>query len=180
MTDDTAECGYCEKPARNPVCIGGWLGHRKCWEAVERDYAEQGGVDDYYDDAEPTDSDTPTEAPEGDGTLRTHTTDQSAAGVSDLLANDPFAAFAPSDPLALLLVAHQRMNITECRCGWSVLGASHAVHVAEVIRANVVPPERAILLDLLTALHYDVKTVRQCMEIAYAAERRLAELDGAP
>lgn len=31
---------------------------------------------------------------------------------------------------AAVLVAHQRHNASSCLCGWSVLGASHAEHVA--------------------------------------------------
>jgi hypothetical protein len=33
------------------------------------------------------------------------------------------------------LVAHQRRDAASCLCGWSVLGESWAVHVAEVLDA---------------------------------------------
>lgn len=36
---------------------------------------------------------------------------------------------------AAVLVAHQRLNMSECLCGWSELGKSHAEHVAEVLDA---------------------------------------------
>ena len=34
---------------------------------------------------------------------------------------------------AAVLVAHQRVNMTACLCGWADLGRSHAVHVARVL-----------------------------------------------
>lgn len=34
-----------------------------------------------------------------------------------------------------VLVAHQRRDAGSCLCGWSELGASHAQHVAGVLRA---------------------------------------------
>lgn len=49
--------------------------------------------------------------------------------------SDPFECFAPDDPLARLLVAHQRTDTSGCHCGWAALGESHAEHVAGVIRA---------------------------------------------
>jgi len=35
------------------------------------------------------------------------------------------------------LVYHQRRDIEGCACGWSVLGASHAEHVADVYELSV-------------------------------------------
>ena len=35
-----------------------------------------------------------------------------------------------------VLVAHQRIDITSCLCGWSQLGRSHARHVADVLHAS--------------------------------------------
>ena len=35
-----------------------------------------------------------------------------------------------------VLVAHQRRSEATCLCGWGVLGASHAEHVAAVLRAS--------------------------------------------
>ncbi len=35
--------------------------------------------------------------------------------------------------LVAVLVAHQRQTSAACLCGWSVLGASHPEHVADVI-----------------------------------------------
>ena len=34
--------------------------------------------------------------------------------------------------LLQVLIYHQRLDIGSCGCGWSVLGASHAEHVADV------------------------------------------------
>ena len=34
---------------------------------------------------------------------------------------------------AAVLVAHQRVNLTACLCGWADLGRSHADHVARVL-----------------------------------------------
>lgn len=40
-----------------------------------------------------------------------------------------------------VLVAHQRYDITGCRCGWSELGRSHARHqVAALREAGVLLP----------------------------------------
>lgn len=36
-----------------------------------------------------------------------------------------------------VLVYHQRVDITCCQCGWGVLGASHAEHVADVYEQAV-------------------------------------------
>lgn len=41
------------------------------------------------------------------------------------------------DVLTTVLIYHQRRDITSCACGWSVLGASHAEHVADVYEASV-------------------------------------------
>jgi sRNA-binding protein len=35
------------------------------------------------------------------------------------------------DVLVTVLIHHQRMDIGGCLCGWSVLGASHAEHIAD-------------------------------------------------
>jgi hypothetical protein len=35
--------------------------------------------------------------------------------------------------LVEVLVYHQRMDAGGCACGWSVLGHSHAEHVADVL-----------------------------------------------
>jgi len=37
--------------------------------------------------------------------------------------------------LVNVLIYHQRESISGCICGWSVLGASHAEHVADVYEA---------------------------------------------
>ena len=74
--------------------------------------------------------------------------------------SDPFAFLAPADPLARLLVGHQRTDTSACHCGWAALGESHAEHVAELVRSafhrprglDYRPPERAILLDLIAQL----------------------------
>lgn len=74
--------------------------------------------------------------------------------------SDPFAFLAPADPIARLLVAHQRTDTSACHCGWAALGESHAEHVAELVRSafhrprglDIRPPERAILLDLIAEL----------------------------
>jgi hypothetical protein len=55
---------------------------------------------------------------------------------------------------AAVLIAHQRRDAASCLCGWSVLGESWAVHVAEVLevagalrvrppaaQVHVAPPE---------------------------------------
>lgn len=34
--------------------------------------------------------------------------------------------------LIAILIYHQRKDIGHCACGWSILGASHAEHVANV------------------------------------------------
>lgn len=41
------------------------------------------------------------------------------------------------DLLVAVLVYHQRQSIKGCACGWSVLGASHADHVASVYEGAV-------------------------------------------
>jgi hypothetical protein len=41
------------------------------------------------------------------------------------------------DVLIEVLVYHQRTDATYCACGWSVLGASHAEHVADVYEDSV-------------------------------------------
>ena len=41
------------------------------------------------------------------------------------------------DILVQVLIYHQRLSISHCACGWSVLGASHAEHVAEVYEQSV-------------------------------------------
>ena len=74
--------------------------------------------------------------------------------------SDRFAFLAPADPLARLLVAHQRTDTSACHCGWAALGESHAEHVAELVRSafhrprglDTRPPERAILTDLIAQL----------------------------
>lgn len=39
--------------------------------------------------------------------------------------------------LVEVLVYHQRLDVGHCCCGWGVLGASHAEHVADVYEASV-------------------------------------------
>lgn len=34
-----------------------------------------------------------------------------------------------------ILIYHQRTEVSGCHCGWSVLGASHAEHIADVYEA---------------------------------------------
>lgn len=41
------------------------------------------------------------------------------------------------DVLVDVLVYHQRLDAGHCGCGWSVLGASHAAHVAEVYEESI-------------------------------------------
>jgi len=41
------------------------------------------------------------------------------------------------DVLVLVLVYHQRSDISGCVCGWALLGHSHAEHVADVYEATV-------------------------------------------
>jgi hypothetical protein len=36
-----------------------------------------------------------------------------------------------------VLVYHQRASSSGCGCGWSVLGASHAEHIADVYEESV-------------------------------------------
>ncbi len=48
------------------------------------------------------------------------------------------------DVLTTTLVYHQRKDSASCCCGWSVLGASHAEHVADVYEESVaVRPEQS-------------------------------------
>lgn len=44
--------------------------------------------------------------------------------------------FYSRDVLIDTLVYHQRADVTYCACGWSVLGASHAEHVADVFEES--------------------------------------------
>jgi hypothetical protein len=41
--------------------------------------------------------------------------------------------------LVAVIIAHQRTNSDKCACGWSMLGASHAEHIAEKYEAAVGP-----------------------------------------
>ena len=102
--------------------------------------------------------------------------------------SDPFAFLAPADPLARLLVAHQRTDTSACHCGWAALGESHAQHVAELVRSafhrprglDTRPPERRILLDLIAELR-DEMWKGEDMDVEPAitrAEARLNELNG--
>jgi len=45
-----------------------------------------------------------------------------------------------------VLVAHQPTSTSGCICGWAVLGASHAEHVADVYEAatGYRPPDRRL------------------------------------
>ena len=96
--------------------------------------------------------------------------------------SDPFAFLAPADPLARLLVAHQRTDTAACHCGWAALGESHAEHVAGLIRSafhrpsglDAQPPERAILTDLI-AEGRDTAGPYYCFD---RAEARLREVGG--
>jgi hypothetical protein len=49
--------------------------------------------------------------------------------------------------LMTTLVYHQRRNIAGCICGWSVLGASHPVHVADMYEAAMKEREAALATD---------------------------------
>lgn len=102
---------------------------------------------------------------------------------------DPFAFLAPADPLARLLVGHQRTDTSACHCGWAALGESHAEHVAELVRSafhrprglDTRPPERAILLDLIEELREGHPTFGDepplwVKTALYAAEARLREV----
>jgi len=98
--------------------------------------------------------------------------------------SDRFAFLAPADPLARLLVAHQRTDTSACHCGWAALGESHAEHVAELVRSafhrprglDTRPPERAILTDLIAELRSPgMDTYRARLE-ADRAEARLREV----
>jgi hypothetical protein len=44
----------------------------------------------------------------------------------------PFESVA--EAAVAVLVAHQRMDITGCVCGWAVLGASHPRHQVAMLR----------------------------------------------
>ena len=44
--------------------------------------------------------------------------------------------FYSRDVLVDTLVYHQRASIETCTCGWSVLGASHAEHVADIFEES--------------------------------------------
>ena len=107
---------------------------------------------------------------------------------------DPFAFLAPADPLARLLVGHQRTDTSACHCGWAALGESHAEHVAELVRSafhrprglDTRPPERAILLDLIEHLRAWERSQRTdpvhnpdyLAWMADRAEARLREVTG--
>jgi hypothetical protein len=39
--------------------------------------------------------------------------------------------------LVAVLINHQRSNISGCLCGWGVLGASHAEHIADMYEAGM-------------------------------------------
>jgi hypothetical protein len=41
--------------------------------------------------------------------------------------------------LVAVLVAHQRAASDACACGWSVVGASHAEHIADKYEAAIGP-----------------------------------------
>ena len=103
--------------------------------------------------------------------------------------SDPFAFLAPADPLARLLVAHQRTDTSACHCGWAALGESHAEHVAELVRSafhrprglDYRPPERRILLDLIAELrdiYEDMGGGWDLKEATDRAEARLEEVQG--
>jgi hypothetical protein len=53
----------------------------------------------------------------------------------------PSAALSPPGPrydravLVHTLIYHQATSTSGCHCGWAVLGASHAEHVADVYEA---------------------------------------------
>lgn len=92
--------------------------------------------------------------------------------------SDRFAFLAPADPLARLLVAHQRTDTSACHCGWAALGESHAEHVAELVRSafhrprglDTRPPERAILLDLIAQLREHCREPSCGCDIGRAAD----------
>lgn len=46
------------------------------------------------------------------------------------------------DILNNVLIYHQRKNIGECICGWSVLGALHAEHICDVYEATLQEAEK--------------------------------------
>lgn len=98
--------------------------------------------------------------------------------------SDRFAFLAPADPLARLLVAHQRTDTSACHCGWAALGESHAEHVAELVRSafhrprglDTRPPERAILLDLIAQLREHCREPSCNCDIGRAADYAEARL----
>jgi len=98
--------------------------------------------------------------------------------------SDPFAFLAPADPLARLLVAHQRTDTSACHCGWAALGESHAQHVAELVRSafhrprglDTRPPEWAILTDLITHLRDHCREPSCRCDIGRAADYADARL----
>lgn len=40
----------------------------------------------------------------------------------------------PGDPAERVLIAHQRLDIRSCLCGWAELGLSHAAHQVDELR----------------------------------------------
>ena len=102
--------------------------------------------------------------------------------------SDRFAFLAPADPLARLLVAHQRTDTSACHCGWAALGESHAEHVAELVRSafhrprglDTRPPERAILLDLIAQLREHCREPSCGCDIGRAADHAEARLRAVP
>lgn len=46
------------------------------------------------------------------------------------------------DALVDVLIHHQRHNAASCLCGWSILGLSHADHVADIALAALADTER--------------------------------------
>lgn len=56
---------------------------------------------------------------------------------------DPTRAHHHPDPVIDAIVWHQRKDIGGCLCGWSVLGASWAEHVAGIVRPLIGAEVRA-------------------------------------
>lgn len=81
------------------------------------------------------------------------------------------------------LIAHQRLNIESCRCGWGVdagnLGQSHAVHVVEelmAVRDEEMAKLRESLGEMLADHEVDVARIRDRAKRAEAAVERVRRL----
>lgn len=90
------------------------------------------------------------------------------------------------DPAEMILVAHQRLDIKSCLCGWSELGKSHAKHQATMLReagllaqhdenskGEGVTPLKKLILDGLGIITVDFAD-RQTL-VCVAEDERQAE-----